>query len=325
LLTLTDGVFDARAYSERALTKLNRASRHSTRLEPGGTGASTIKPKKDSEIRIELLKSKPDLVSRFTRAIVPVLVDVYAASVSQRVRLKVLMGLLKAVAFAEPEELQAVLHVGYNQFWLNGPLTRQSVPMASFLAAIISSKDNPMFVLAALQLVECLVEKLPQVYHSSFRREGVVYEVELLAGQETQAAKTPVVKTEPGEHVASIDEEDGPKPIVLPDLGRARTPSTPADLMDANIFRARILGARRTFETADGEQDNAALALHQLELLVARLGDDTADEDQLRETMREIASHFNHADGVLSSFELLKSGLVDALLTFVTADGSGEF
>lgn len=112
LLTL-DGVFDSRAYTERALQKLNRPSRSSSKVDTAAR-ASTPKPKRDSEIRTELLKSKPDLVAGFTRSIVPVLVDVFAASVSHRVRYKVLAGLLKAVAFAEPGELQVVLNVSFH-------------------------------------------------------------------------------------------------------------------------------------------------------------------------------------------------------------------
>ena len=53
--------------------------------------------------------------------------------------------------------------------------------MASFLGTIISSETNPHFVLSALQLVELLVNKLPDVYQTSFIREGVVYEIEKLA------------------------------------------------------------------------------------------------------------------------------------------------
>jgi hypothetical protein len=106
----SDGVFDSRGYSERALQKLNRPNRSSSKVDATAS-TSTPKPKRDSEIRTELLKSKPDLVAGFTRSIVPVLVDVFAASVSHRVRYKVLAGLLKAVAFAEPEELQIILNV----------------------------------------------------------------------------------------------------------------------------------------------------------------------------------------------------------------------
>lgn len=96
----------------------------------------------------------------------------------------------------------------------------QSVPMASFLGTIISSKDNPTFILSALQLVELLVTKLPEIYKPSFVREGVVFEIQALAQGEltsvaaareakekkaTEEAKA-VVKTEPDSEPASSSQ-----------------------------------------------------------------------------------------------------------------------
>lgn len=76
---------------------------------------NAIKQKKEQELqqeqRMELFKAHPDLLSKFIKAILPVLVDVYAASVATRVRTKVLNGLTRAVAFSEPEQLRATLRV----------------------------------------------------------------------------------------------------------------------------------------------------------------------------------------------------------------------
>lgn len=74
------------------------------------------KAKKDADEqmiqRIALLKSRPELLGEFIKAIVPVLVDVYAASVASRVRTKVLNGLVKAIASAEQDDLKITLKVG---------------------------------------------------------------------------------------------------------------------------------------------------------------------------------------------------------------------
>jgi len=70
-------------------------------------------PAKDQVLdRNELLRSKPEVVGRFMHLIVPVLIDVYAASVITSVRLKTLTGLLKAVGFLETEDLKRVFSVG---------------------------------------------------------------------------------------------------------------------------------------------------------------------------------------------------------------------
>lgn len=61
--------------------------------------------------RTELLRSKPEVVGRFMQFMVPILIDVYAASVITPIRVKTLTGLLKAVGFLEGVELRTALHV----------------------------------------------------------------------------------------------------------------------------------------------------------------------------------------------------------------------
>lgn len=389
-----DGVFDHRAYSEKSLAKIikrggrpersrQRSSARatgagaaegsgSTSTSPGtpteapstpalGTASATIasyaaKSKRDAEIqaeqRLTLLKSKTDLVSKFMRALVPVLVDVYAASVSLRVRAKSLTGLVKAAAFAESDDLQ---------------LTLTSVPMASFLGTIISSKDNPTFVLHALQLVELLATKLPDVYLTSFIREGVVFEIESLAGEELStkakeeaeaaaaaAAAAAAVKTEPEEDSPSTPKagpsagpstlttpaQETPKPPVptsevpgMPGVlatllqtspGAAGVPrkTTTTDPNDANIVRARVIGAKRIFTVEGNQQNEATDILEELGGLVKRLCLPEATEAELRDTLRIITAQFSSVGQALSSFELLKSGLVEGLLEYVDVDGT---
>lgn len=146
-----DGVFDARSYTEKSLLKIkkgHKSDRPSTRsskafevdisasagpstpdnpsaalpvsTEALTTASSTVKEalkkaKKEADAqlqqRVELLKAHPQLVGKFIAAILPVLVDVYAASVASRVRAKVLSALVKAIAFASSEDLRTALKV----------------------------------------------------------------------------------------------------------------------------------------------------------------------------------------------------------------------
>lgn len=69
---------------------------------------SSLEPPSD---RTELLRSKPEVVGRFMKLMVPILIDVYAASVITPIRVKTLTGLLKAVGFLEGIELKTALHV----------------------------------------------------------------------------------------------------------------------------------------------------------------------------------------------------------------------
>lgn len=61
--------------------------------------------------RTDMLRSKPGVVSKFMQLLVPILVDVYAASVITPLRIKTLTGLLKAVSFLDADGLKPVLMV----------------------------------------------------------------------------------------------------------------------------------------------------------------------------------------------------------------------
>lgn len=105
------------------------------------------------------------------------------------------------------------------------------------------------------------------------------------------------------------------------------SPSTPrkstvTDPNDANIIRARIIGAKRTFAMNGEEQNEATSVLDEIATLVKRLCIPEATEAELRDTLREIAAQFSNVGQALSSFELLKSGLVDGLLEYVDIDGA---
>jgi len=61
--------------------------------------------------RTEMLRGKPEVAGRFMRLIVPILVDVYAASVITTVRIKTLTGILKAVSYLDADGIKRVLTV----------------------------------------------------------------------------------------------------------------------------------------------------------------------------------------------------------------------
>lgn len=64
--------------------------------------------------RASLLLQHEQVVNQFISPMVPILVDVYAASVSGPVRLKALTSLLKAICFQDEEQLKHTFMVGRN-------------------------------------------------------------------------------------------------------------------------------------------------------------------------------------------------------------------
>lgn len=415
-----DGVFDSKGYTEKALSRLARAkvkASRATSRQPSSTSLSTAGQEavassfsadaseapnaaatvdgeqaepsssmsivaaddpatiahKDrakevdqaTEIRLEALRSKPELVSRFLKMLLPVLVDVYAASVALRVRTKVLTGLLKTISFLPSEDLPSFL---------------ENVPLPSFLGSILSSREFPTLVSAALQLVELLTIKLPAVYKTSFRREGVMYEVDLLAEQELSTAKatkkaeaaaasaipaskaaepSPSAGAAANPPATTTDSEAAPAsglsivPVGLSTPARStsaaaasfalltsspaaasnpsssvkRSSSVPLDPQDANILRARVMRTKTVADAAGDStgDDDAAQTLDRMRGFVAQLTDKEASVKTLENVMTQLAVLFAPGAESVSSFELLQSGLVDGLLEYTIIDGKSKF
>lgn len=79
--------------------------------EEGMSTSNATAAKEGPPDRTELLRSKPAVVGRFVQLLVPILIDVYAASVITPVRIKTLTGLLKAVSFLDAEGIKKVFLV----------------------------------------------------------------------------------------------------------------------------------------------------------------------------------------------------------------------
>lgn len=374
-----EGVFDPRNYSERAWhkkRKADRAARDKLKQRSGPASDVTMgedfdpaspsspsallkveHPKAEKDLlkeqaqkqRIEMLSERRGLVKRFTQLVLPTLVEVYAASVALHIRTKALQAMLKIISFVDAETLKAVL---------------DEVPLASFVASILSSRDDPSLVLAALQAVEILCNKLPEVYKSLLRREGVMWEIEDIASKEPRATKqsqkaSQVAKAvlPSGSSTAGLAAEIPttvevpPVPTVgdsagLPTttsvptlvgaaattgLGVRSTTSSPAkssttglhDAEDANIWRARILrdNFAKQAANADNGADRAGRALDNVKRLVQSLEHSaTAGQTEAAQALDAVTSLFSRSEEPISSFELLRSGLIDGLYKFATGE-----
>lgn len=79
-------------------------------MPPGPNTAASRSAEAISD-RMTLLRSHDGVVNRFITCMVPILVDVYAASVSVPVRIKSLTSMLKAISFQDEEHLKRSLLV----------------------------------------------------------------------------------------------------------------------------------------------------------------------------------------------------------------------
>lgn len=363
----------------------NNATNSST-SKPGKAKSERDLAKERAQVkRIDTLRDRQELVKRFTQLVLPTLVEVYAASVFQHVRSKALFGILKIVSFVEPGPLGEVL---------------DNVPLASFVAAVLSTRDHPSLVHGALQLVELLTTKMPSVYSALLRREGVMWEIEDIASKEptNKALATPSKSSEkakavvplvlPGASSSTSSAADSVTPSVgnpapvsgensatleisgdaskggssslsrllsstastYPSSMAASTlgtlPSatnlprtlvagtmvhsitghamTMTEAEDANIWRARVLReiySPKASRTSSGGAEAAGRALDNIRTLVAGLhGADEQDATVVQGTLEKIVELFCKPEDPISSFELLRSGLVEGLYSFAVGD-----
>lgn len=176
-------------------------------------------------------------------------------------------------------------------------------------------------------MVELLLSKASAEFKPSFRREGVLHEIEVLAARplppRTKEKKVKEEVKEGGLPVVMSGEPPLPTPlqVSLPPLvaSSSRSKTQPLEPEDAYTLRARVIRFKYLMQDGHGEKGDASFA--KLISLVDELRVGLKDKGSA-ETQRvfiDIASLFKDAQSSVSTFELLQSGMVDAMLEFATS------
>ena len=202
--------------------------------------------------------------------------------------------------------------------------------MASFASSILSAKDYPSLVIAALQLIELLLIKLPVEYKPAFRREGVIHDLEALATRSLASSKSKEKdkeKEKDGSESAAAPESAVPPSILppgsaIPIPGYKKLSSLSLDPDDAITLRARVIKFKHLSGDDANESDDLSKTLQRIVASIAVK--ETAEQD-LMPALVELASLFASTNTSVSSFELLQSGVVEGLLQFITdSDRAGK-
>lgn len=175
----------------------------------------------------------------------------------------------------------------------------------------MSLKDHANLVIAALQVVELLLDKGPSEYRTSFKREGVLHAIETIGDQKLVSSKAK--EAEAAAAAATTGETS-----TIPSAGsipkRASSSIDPQDLITirARVIRLKYLAAPS--ETSDDE------ALGRLQALVTSLSNKEIEEEEMKDCLMGVAGLFSSPSEAISSFELKESGLVETLLEFATSE-----
>ncbi|KAI9252921.1 hypothetical protein BDA99DRAFT_486688 [Phascolomyces articulosus] len=129
------------------------------------------------EAHIQLLKSNPTILQRISLILIPLLTEVYTTMANLPLRELVTHVLVKLVHFSEADTLRVI---------------SMHIPLSVFLADILAQKDHATLVVDALYQTELLFNKLPDIYSDVFEIEGVLHEINIIANmslEDTTAAE----------------------------------------------------------------------------------------------------------------------------------------
>ncbi|KAL7783268.1 hypothetical protein V8C37DRAFT_397313 [Trichoderma ceciliae] len=177
--------------------------------------------------RLELLEDCKDQVRRFVLIIFPTLTDAFSSTINLNVRQKVLTAQIKMLSNLDELLLAEAL---------------APVPYASFLASILSQQDHPSLVILGLQATELLLTRLDSVYRYQLYREGVIFEIQKLAIDDSQS----------GTREDPFKFKNTSRRLSLPDGGDGSTPSSEHESDDND----------NEDEEAEDEDDAAAREHH---------------------------------------------------------------
>lgn len=208
-----------------------------------------------------------------------------------------------------------------------------NVAFASYLASILSQQDNPTLVLAAIQASELLLRRLPEIYRYHFHREGVISEISKLAAKkEPETEKTQTAKDE-----AADDNDDRNSEAShgsddhltsSPVSSRSSSSSTHLPINPTTAMNSWIATRAARFMEAH-DKDESSTVKHKagniLEDLKA-LAEDMRMTDDYFGVFERLVKHFesNNSLTSISSFELLNSDIVDALLAALGTSGETQ-
>ncbi|WFC94717.1 HECT-type E3 ubiquitin transferase [Malassezia brasiliensis] len=247
-----DGVFDARAYTEKAFRAYER---HADDDAPARRLSATAQREaRATAARAAAQAAWPSFYARCTRLLLPTLLHVHAASAAPDVRDTLFDALLRLLVYCDAPTLEA--HMA-------------DVPLARFLAGVLAARGAGAQVTCALQAVELLVAQLPHRYAPLLVREGALDEI-------------------------------------------ARLGEVPGDAQ----WRARLVHARLTARLADAPDARAGLAAAAAAATRLRAARGAAET----RTALDAVAGLLDAPAPATSYELVRSELVDALYELATAD-----
>ncbi|KAJ4767033.1 E3 ubiquitin-protein ligase UPL4 [Rhynchospora pubera] len=254
----------------------------------------------------KILTDQPTLLCQFSKDILPVFIK----AVNSGSNLYVSYGCISVVSnifyFSTPEMLVELLC---------------DINISSFLANLLAKKDHHV-VFSALRAVEILMQKLPDVFLSSFIKEGVVYAIDPLLMQETcQNSGNQAVDGGPSRCLCYTFDMPKPSQTRSCHLRGINKDENGSQSGSGTIFMLarQLKGKYFTHEAVSSEIGLSEIS-HKLKTCCQLLNDtiDTPSNEEylsnvLDEVMRELCG-----GETMTTFEFVESGIVKSLANYLT-------
>ncbi|XP_076926012.1 E3 ubiquitin-protein ligase UPL3-like [Bidens hawaiensis] len=298
-----------------------------TKPSAGSSGKQEVTDASVSSGHEKLVPDQPELLHQFGMDLLPVLIQIYGSSVNVPVRHKCLSVIGKLMYFSTKDMIQSLLGV---------------TNISSFLAGVLAWKD-PQVLLHSLQIADILMEKLLETFSKLFVREGVVHAIDTLILSDSSINKD--TESIPGSstRLRRNRRRLGGTPNVDVTSENPQNAPVEASNVSSSIPIAVSSSAKsfkdKYFSSVPGSDEVGVTDdLLNLKNLCIKLGALTYDckskgkskasgyqfvdfsptkEESLLKMITEMLEELSKRDGV-STFEFIGSGVVDALLNYLT-------
>ncbi|KAL7195450.1 hypothetical protein ACSBR1_035636 [Camellia fascicularis] len=264
------------------------------------------------------LESRPDLLQKFGMDLLPILIQVVNSGANLYVCYGSLSVINKLVYFNKSEMVIELL---------------KDTNISSFLAGVFTRKDHHVLMLA-LQIVDTLLQKLSDIFSSSFIKEGVFFAIEaLVMPDKCSQSMFPMfssirLSNDPSQKSAARDVQ---RCLCYAfDTGRSLSASETrscnlekdsvhnlAMQIRTNYFATELLNSEKGLTDILQKLRTLAAALTDLVNMSMTKDSHTLHEEDFCSILRQIMAQLTDRDPI-STFEFIESGIVKALVNYLS-------
>ncbi|KAH6805943.1 ubiquitin-protein ligase 4 [Perilla frutescens var. frutescens] len=281
-------------------SQINEVLKLLNELLPTITAEEDSQQKSDKEA---FLLNHPDILHKFGVDLLPILIQVVNSGVNLFICYGCLSIINKLVHFSTSDALHSFL---------------QTAIFSSFLAGVFARKEHHV-VLLALQVVDSIMLKLPQVHLNSFIKEGVLFAIYGLLSPDKDLNASPV-----SDAIASRDVHRCP--CFAFDTGlSSKSPENGTCKLQSNTVQNVAKHIWVTyFETESVNPEKGVTdILQKLRTLAAQVNKSMEDatssqqEEVIFNLLHQIISELNEKDSI-STFEFVESGIIKAFVDYLS-------